>query len=143
MRPFDYKEEPLTCLWCGKRHKEDYLTVVVGLGSQSELARLAREAQLRPGILLDFRGDSRVVREVVPFVYGAKYNDGDAPKRDRKARPGEKVAFYKVYFDPPVWEEGGPWRSPEGPVFDTMKCAAAFGLRMAELGKRLVTTEKE
>lgn len=138
MRSFGYKGKPGTCLWCGRKLREDYAEVWAKQGS-SELYLLSQVAEEpKPGDILRFRGEERRVRKSVPYVHGSKFNT-EGPKRSRKAREGEKVHFFRVYFDPPVYD--AYWF--DEPMFDTQGCGLAFGLRLAELGHRLEKKHEE
>lgn len=144
MRKFGYTGAPLTCLWCGRKHREEPMEVrVKDFGSGTREALLAKAGVL-VGEELEYRGAIRTVRESIPFVTGSRFHDEDEgkdkPKADRKAREGEDPVYFKVYFDPPAWAHN--WGTDE-PLFDTVSCGERFGIRAAELGYRLKLTGGE
>lgn len=118
MRPFGYKGEPLTCLWCGRRFVEDHESILVYPGTVARVVPAVGDAA----------DDGARVRLVVPLVRTGR--------GVRHAQPGEVVDQYRVYFDPPRYK--AVWRGTDDtPLFDTNQCAARFGRAQAVLGHRL------
>lgn len=126
-RAFGYDGKPGTCLWCGRKFREKCFE---------------RDQPAEVGKPLDNRragARTLIVRKVV----GVTRSFTVAPEgykiwssRERPVRDGETPTRYRIYFDPPLWNAF----YDDEPLFDTNGCAADFGLRQAQLGRRLVRT---
>jgi hypothetical protein len=118
-RQFAYTGKPGTCLWCGRKFREIYFET----GGPP------------PAVGSTYQDTTRTVRAVVGVIRTPAVRDADGyitntTRRERPVRDGETPTRYRIYFDPPVWNayyRDTPW-------FDTVGCAASFGLRQAELG---------
>jgi hypothetical protein len=131
-RKYSYRGEPNTCLWCGRKFTEQYRDWYPG--SKSDLQLIVDVP--RPGSVVMLHGADLIAREVIPFVSGSRYREQGA-KKDRRARPAEVPEFYRVYFDPPVWNA----TYSDEPYFDTLSCGSMFGLVYARGGQRLKPKE--
>lgn len=130
-RPFGYEGKPLTCLWCGRRFRERTHTI-----TYHERQRGVEVPN--PGDLFGYAGVEHEVERVVKVVSKRR---GSYPVENESeewlARDLDRRTSFRVYFVEKRWDA---YYSTD-PMFDTGSCATAFGIRLAELGHRLVKTE--
>lgn len=125
-RPFGYEGKPGTCLWCGRRFRERYAEITIYERQRGEVV---------PAVGDTFRG--RVVKRVVKRVETLQATRPDLETPGWRACNLDTRTKYKVYFENPTYDA---YFTTE-PMFDTMTCGLHFGLRMAQLGKRLESTD--
>lgn len=124
-RSFGYTGAPLTCLWCGQAFRP--------LIDEISIWEIERGGKQPPVVgERSERHPEHTIAQVTPMVMGER--------RRRRARPGEKPDVLFVTVEPPLYD--APYYI-DSPMFDTIGCAAQFGVRFAELGRRLVSHTQE
>lgn len=130
-RDFGYRGKPLTCLWCGRKFREKTQTVTY-------YDRQHGVEVPAPGEFFGYAGQEREVERVVKVVAKSRSDRTELETEEWRARDLDRRTSFRVYFVEKRWDAF--WTTD--PKFDTGACATAFGLRMVELGHRLVMKEE-
>lgn len=140
---FGYKGNPWTCLWCGYKFKEGSTRFLVKNTSGAELLLY------QVGAEFEIDGKPRKVKAVSYQVYKLATGKAGKPKYVEVGM-AEQAEYMFVKWDPPKLPDT-PYGTINGlsdetnkelPLFCGKGCAAEFGRRMAELGKRLMQFTK-
>lgn len=137
---FGYAGKPWTCLWCGLKFKEGTTRLIVNRTPAAEML------MYQVGAEFEIDGRPRKVKSISFQVYRLATGKSGRAKWVEVGM-AEQAEYMIVKWDPPKMPEVpvGHYAGVdedtklEVPLLCGKGCAAEFGRRMGELGKRLVS----